>query len=72
MSERAVRETRIHHGGLFRCCLASISDYLSQRETCRTGDVLITSCCREQVRLDEGGVWRWLPSEATVEGEVRE
>lgn len=57
-------QTKVDQGGLMRCCLATISDYLSvhSAETPQPG--LILDCKFQkpgnaQIILDQNSIWRW-------------
>lgn len=48
----------VHQGGLYRCCLASLDEHMTQEKPelqhfCRY--------CQNPMRRDGQGVWRWAP-----------
>jgi len=55
-----ISETKVHHGGLFRCCLLSISKWIEQHKDEPVRRCLVPCAyCLEKVRLHDDGVWRW-------------
>lgn len=60
-----LRETKVNHAGLMRCCLQSLGIYADEEEPEREAtDGLIHRCryCDEPMIL-EHGTWRWLRPE---------
>lgn len=64
-------QTKINHGGLFRCCLESVDREVSHAADCKVlpGTVHTTTCCKEPVVLGVDGVWRWRRGDSEEERE---
>ena len=53
------KDTGIHPGGLFRCCMFDLFSQLEKLEVVNVGDTMTTTCnCKETVVLNENGDWR--------------
>lgn len=57
-------DTEINQGGLMRCCIASIHEYVMPRAETVAPPVLVISCLYEgegdsENIILEKGVWRW-------------
>jgi hypothetical protein len=60
------RETRINTGGLMRCCIHTIEEYIEAHSTEECTDLVI-DCMHEkpgnkQIKL-ENGTWKWNKTE---------
>jgi len=49
----------IRHGGLMRCCLLTLDDYLAAGGTEKSGTVLPCAYCRSSMIVAADGVWEW-------------
>lgn len=54
-------ETKIHVGGLLRCCIVTVEQFISDYgyKPAEQGAVVECPYCHTSVRLDEG-IWRWV------------
>lgn len=56
----------IHMGGLFRCCIQTISESLAEVSP---GQTLHCRWCGEVVRLGDDQAWRWVsPQDGVTSG----
>lgn len=54
-------DTRVNYGGLMRCCLASLSEYIEREAEEEAVEGTIVSCVYGDhgTMILDGGVWRW-------------
>lgn len=65
------KDTRIHIGGLFRCCAASIDEQIGSRDEWEVGSRITSTCekCQSTVVLEDG-VWRIIPVRTGIRAAV--